>query len=51
MAHHSSAISGSTSVIPCSGVGRKHILQGVSGNVGWALLGTVLLEPQAHHYS
>lgn len=42
----------STSVIPCSGVGRKSTFSGVRVTM-WVrhCLGTVLLKPQAHHYS
>lgn len=34
---HSSAPSDPTAVVPCSRVGRKHILQGVRDNEGWSL--------------
>ena len=52
---HASELSDATAVIPCSGVGRKHILQSVSYNEGWSLPGdsppqtpSTSLQPEAN---
>lgn len=50
-APHSSAPSDPTAVVPCSRVGRKHILQSVRENEGWSLPGDSPPQTPAHRSS
>lgn len=50
-APHSSAPSDPTAVVPCSRVGRKHILQSVRDNEGWSLPADSPPQTPAHRSS